>query len=315
MPVTSKPAPPRKLPSRERKARPGGCGVIAAQRARIAVAKTKTKGSGSAIGAKEIVQGLFIEHGLLAAIMAMGLFAGRAAGAVVSAVVGMLLRSSTSAGPIQSVASGGVTNPLATLVAEPRPRGRTSRRLPVASPAGGGGGGVTPAMEPESTAEASASPRSQAIRTARQDSMATWGHERGFEFIAQALQNDGWPPMDRYDRTIRTKIAAATPELGRFLSPSQHDPHSPAFKNAKDLFNAAKRANPGMHDEVLARAIYGDLTEIARAVEAARYADPTMTGPTNSGPENDGDGGEGSGRRPRSPNDEPPPPAPSPFKF
>lgn len=299
-------SPPRAKPSsKDRKARPGGCMTIAAQRARIA----RKKGGGGKSPAG-IVSELLFEHGMLAAIMAVTQIMAAVAQSAVGVLVGLIAGIGRGApGAFQSARPIPAVEPVAFgAVQAVGAKRRPSPPKPHAA-AGSAGSGPATAVRP-SQPSAAYEMKGQAHRETRQDALARFGNEEVYEYIAQSLEYNLEPPIDKYVKGIPVALEKVSPEVARLVSRHSNHAMSPHFKAAKSLLRAWARANPGYSSACGARVLFGDFMELQRVWEDAHRPDPTK-GPTMSGPENDGDEGS-AGRSLKSHDDVP---VPTPFKM
>lgn len=306
-----------KLSNKKRKARPGGCITIAAQHARIARKKAGSgAGSPSASG---IVADVLFSHGGLAAIMVASQILGALLTAGVAALFGMITALGRSAPTaFQGVRNAGpATEPVVFIPAVGATLPRQSRESSLKLSSGGGSGGKAPRSSGEAqkaTPEVSPgySLRGKAHMEARAEAEKRFGNSYIYEYVAQKLDYDLEPPISKQVKGLHTALDKGCPEVYRLLSRETNSASSDSFRIAKKLYNHWKKANPQYTDATAARAIFGDLVELQRAVEEAARRDPTQ-GPKVIGPENDGDEG-GVGARVKT-QVEPEPPAPSPFKL
>lgn len=303
--------------ARDRKARPGGCFVVAAQRARIA----RKKGGASDMSAKGILSGLLFEHGLLTALMAAGQMMGALTQAAVGAVFGFIAnigRGSPGAfqAPREASAAASISS---VMVASAGASPRRSRPGPDLAAGHAGRGGRKPSLiEAQAHPEAQPSPgyarKGAANAAARAESQARFGNPEVFEWVYQKINNNLEAPISKYVKGIPASVDKVSPEVFRLLSKDTNNVNSDSFRSAKAMLANWLRANPGYSGACAARAIFGDLVELQRSQEEAARQDPTK-GPAMIGPGNDGGEGDGAARlkTPRDESMEPPPP--SPFKL
>lgn len=308
-------SPRNRSNARGRKGRPGGCFVVAAQRARIA----RKKGGASDMSPKGILSGLLFEHGLLTALLAAGQMMGALTQAAVGAVFGFIAnigRSSPGAFqapreapvpvPVSSVASAGVlphrSRPGPDLAAGHTGRGGQKLSL------------IEAQAHPEAQPSLGYARKGAANAAARAESQARFGNPEVFDWVYQKINNNLEAPISKYVKGIPASVDKVSPEVFRLLSKDTNNVNSDSFRSAKAMLTNWLRANPGYSGACAARAIFGDLVELQRSQEEAVHQDPTK-GPAMIGPGNDGGEGDGAARlkTPRDESMEPPPP--SPFKL
>lgn len=300
------------LTSRERKNRIGGCFTIAAQRARIA---SKSKGGAGGVTPGGVVAEIMTQHGLLTVLMTVIQMLGQLTAAAVGTLAGFIGNFGRQAPAVLPPPRRGDTpEPVAKKAVQAAPTRSRVQPAQRSSASVGAAAIVTELPTPKPVPAAGVSSgfeaRLKAGTEAKEESKKIYGRPEVYEYIAQSLERDLDPPLDRYVRGLGIALEKVSPEVARLISRDTNNPNSQRFKTAKDLLGSWMKANPGLPSSCGARAIIGDLCELQRAWEDAHRPDPTK-GPTVSGPANDAED-ESGGKGPKRSDD---PPVPTPFRM